>query len=246
MDKKHRIRIKELSSMMAYILGRGPYEFGLVPDSHGFITFKELLWAFHEEPGWTHVREGSIKEVLLSEERSLFEEFENKIRAVERHWNLNLENPEKFVPKQLFHGIRKKAHPAALEKGLPFQQDRFIVLSSSREMAERLGKRRDRKPVILEINAAKALEQKIDFFRFGDLFLAKELPPEYITGPPVPKDFIRTVEETPHRIQEKPQIFEPGAFLLKAERDPDRSRNIRGKKRKGWKEEARKMRREMN
>lgn len=228
---------------MTYILGHRPYEFGLVPDLYGFIFFKELLWAFHEEPGWTHVREASIKEVLLSDDRLLFETTDKMIRAIERRWNLDLENPEKSVPKQLFHGIRKKAHPATLEKGLPFRQDHYIVLSSSREMAERLGKRRDRKPVILEISAASALEHGINFYRFGDLFLVKEVSPEYITGPPVPKDFIKTVEEQPHRIQEKSQIFDPGTFILKAERDPDRSRNVKGKKRKGWKEEARKLRR---
>ncbi len=228
---------------MAYILGHRPYEFGLVPDSHGFITFKELLWAFHEEPGWTHVREGSIKEVLLSEDRHMFETTDKTIRAVDRRWNLYLENPEKSVPKLLFHGIRIKAHPEALEKGLPFRQDFYIVLSSSREMAERLGKRRDRKPVILEISAARALEQGINFYRFGDLFLVKEVSPEYITGPPVPKDFIKTVEEKTKQKKEKPLEPQPGTFILKVERDPDLLRSAKGKKKRSWKESARGLRR---
>ena len=58
---------------MTYILGHNPDEFGLVPDREGFITFKELLWAFHEEPGWSYVRQSSINEVLLSEDRTSFE-----------------------------------------------------------------------------------------------------------------------------------------------------------------------------
>jgi putative RNA 2'-phosphotransferase len=243
MVKKNRLRIEELSRMMVYILGHKPYEFGLVPDAEGFISFKELLWAFNEEPGWTHVRQGSINEVLLSENRYLFEAKEKKIRVIDKRWTLDLEKIVESIPKLLFMGIRKKAHPTVIDKGLFYRHDIYNVLSSSREMATRLGKRRDRRPVILEIMAAKALEQGLSFYRFGNLFLVKELPAEYIAGPPVPKDFIKTVEEKPRAKQEKPPAFEPGTFILKVDRDPDKSRNIKGKKRKGWKEEARKIRR---
>lgn len=230
--------------MMVYILGYRPYEFGLVPDDNGFVSFKELLWAFHEEPGWTHVRQGSINEILLSENRNLFETRGKMIRVIDRRWNLNLENPLGSVPKTLFTGIRKKAHPTTFDKGLPDRQGLYHVLSSSYEMARRIGKRRDQCPVILEIMAGRALEQGFGFYRFGDLFLVKELPPEYIAGPPVPKDHVKTTEEKIRQKREKvPAFEETGTFVLKVERDPDRSRNIKGKKKKGWKEEARKMRR---
>ena len=243
MDKKNRIKIEELSRMMVYILGHKPYEFGLVPDAEGFISFKELLWAFHEEPGWTHVRQGSINEVLLSENRNLFETRDKIIRVIDRRWDLDLENPVESAPKLLYLGIRKKAHSAALDKGLPDRQTIYHVLSSSRDMARRLGERRDQRPVILEIMAARALEHGFSFYRFGKLFLVKELPREYIAGPPLPKNFIKSLEEKPLPKQGKQPAFEPGTFVLKAERDPDRSRNIKGKKKRGWKEEARKIRR---
>ena len=44
-DKKQ----KQLSKLIQYILGRNPYEFGLVPDREGFVKIKELLKALNEE-----------------------------------------------------------------------------------------------------------------------------------------------------------------------------------------------------
>jgi hypothetical protein len=37
----------------------------LVPDTEGFIGYKELLQAIHEEPGWGYVKLGDIREVLM-------------------------------------------------------------------------------------------------------------------------------------------------------------------------------------
>jgi len=51
--------------MLVYMLGHRPDEFGLVPDSEGFIPYKELLQAIHEEEGWRYVRRSHINEVLF-------------------------------------------------------------------------------------------------------------------------------------------------------------------------------------
>jgi len=77
---------------MTYILGHNPDEFGLVPGRDGFVTFKELLWALHEEPGWSNVRQSSINEVLMSEDRTSFEVKDKSIRSLEgkRQPDLNI------------------------------------------------------------------------------------------------------------------------------------------------------------
>ena len=73
MRKKNLIKTKNLSRLMTYIMGYRPYEFGIIPDAEGFFPFKELLRAIHEEPGWGYVRQGHINEVLLGEDRELFQ-----------------------------------------------------------------------------------------------------------------------------------------------------------------------------
>jgi len=43
---------QNLAKMLAYVLGRRPDEFGLIPDAEGFVRIKDLLKALHEEEGW--------------------------------------------------------------------------------------------------------------------------------------------------------------------------------------------------
>ena len=90
MPKKNLFRIENLSRLMVYMLGHRPYEFGLVPDHDGFFPYKELLKAIHEEPGWSHVRQGNINEVLLSKDRGLFHTEGKGIKTVDRRWKLDL------------------------------------------------------------------------------------------------------------------------------------------------------------
>lgn len=228
---------------MVYILGHKPYEFGLVPDPEGCVTFKELLWAMHEEPGCGHVNQGNIREVLMGEDRCLFEADDKKIRTLDKRWNLNLEDQIQSLPKLLYLGIRRKAHPVVMEKGLRAIESSYYPLSSDRDMAQRIGKRRDQQPVILEIMADRAQTEGNLFYAFGTLFLTPEIQPRYIAGPPVPKEIIQAREERPKKKKEEiPPAFEAGTFLLDINRDTDRSRRKKGKKKKGWKEEARKFR----
>lgn len=243
MPKRNEIKTHNLARLMLYILGHRPDEFGLVPDREGFVTYKEFLWAIHDEPGWSYVRKGHINEVLLGNDRNLFHPEENRIRALDKRWQLDLENPSQAPPKILFVGVRRKAHPIVMEKGLRSVEGRYIVLSSDRDMATRIGRRRDQKPVLLEIMAASAFEAGMLFYPFGNLFLTKQIPASFITGPPVSKEDVKAAGTKVGKKQERRPDFEAGSFVLDLSRDPDPSRRAKGKKRRGWKEEARRIRR---
>ena len=238
-SKRNQIRADSLCSLLSFILGRKPDEFGLVPDAEGYLTYKELLWAIHEEPGWSYVRQGHVREVLIGRGSSLFEWDENRIRVVKRNWTLDLEAPAATVPKILYVCVRRRAHPSVMEEGL--KSERYLVLSPEREMAIRIGRRRDQKPVMLEVMTGPAQKQGVPFYSFGQLFLAAEIPPRFISGPPVSRE----AEEK--KQAEKPLPAQPdflgGTFVLDVHRDPDRSRRFGGKKQRGWKEEARGLRR---
>jgi putative RNA 2'-phosphotransferase len=244
LPKKNLIKVENLGRLMAYILGHKPYEFCLVPDTEGFVPYKELLRAIHEEPGWGYVKQGDINEVLLGKSRLLFQTRENQIRAIDRQWGLDFECPTQSVPKIIFIGIRRRAHPVVMEKGLRKIDETYYVLSPDRKIAERIGKRRDPQPVLLEIMAGLAQEEGVLFYPFGNLLLAVEIPARYMAGPPVPKEFIKAGEDDrPKKKQEPHPDFQGGTFVLDIERDMDQSRNPRGKKKRGWKEEARRDRR---
>ena len=228
---------------MVYILGHNPDEFGLVPDAEGFVAFKELLWAVHEEPGWGYVRQAGLNEVLLGKDRALFEVVRNRIRTLERRWELDIEAPAEGLPKLLFIAVRQRAHARALEKGLQSGQGTHLVLSPNEDMALRIGKRKDRNPVLLEIRAEQARMEGTLFHTFGRLYLAEEIPQRLLKGPPLPKEALKApVKEKDRKTDEMPD-FQPGTFVLQADRDLAPHRRHRGKKEKGWKEEAKKSRR---
>lgn len=243
MSKKIRIRVDKLARFLVYIMGHSPYEFGLVPDKEGFFTYKELLQAIHEESGWGYVRQASINEVLLVKDRSLFHSEDKRIKAIEPQWHLDLETPAVSLPKILFTGIRTKAHPVVMDNGLNSVEGSYYPLSPDRSMAERIGRRRDHNPVILEIRTETALAERVLFYPFGDLFLVKEISSRHIAGPPVSKDVLKAKEVQPIKKKDTESDFQPGTFTLEVDRDLDRSRTSKGKKRKGWKEEVRKFRR---
>lgn len=233
--------------MLTYVLGRRPYEFGLVPDSKGFVVYKELLQALHEEPGWRYVRQSHINEVLFGKGRDLFEPEDKGIRARETQWKLGLEKPSLAVPAVLYTAVRNKAHPVVMERGLKSASGRYLMLTPGRDMALRVGKRRDHEPVVLEVVARDAESKGVRFHVFGDLFLATEIPPEFISGPLVSKEVLegRKRKGPPKEKPFREALFQaPGTFVLDAERDPALYRGGKGRKRKGWKEEARKMRKD--
>ncbi len=239
MVKKNIRKVGNLSHLMSYMLVTRPDEFGLVPDKEGYITIKELLKAINEEPGTKYVRESHIREVLLHDRDGVFEIDEKNIRSSQ--WKVCLkskgQNPVP-PPRILFKGVKKKTYPFVLKAGLlPGSKD-HVLLATNRDLATRIAHRLDQNPVLLEIRAGAAHENGIRFYPFGDsLYLADEIPVQFISGPPLPKDLPR--KEKP--IEKKREI-EPGSFILRVERDPDFKRRNKAKKRVGWKEEVRKGR----
>jgi len=239
--RKTQIRVTDLSRFLIYVLAHRPDEFGLVPDPAGFVPLKELLQAIHEEPGWGYVREGHIREVLMGRDGALFVREEDRLRTLEKRWRLDLEAPSENLPKILFIAVRRKAHVHVMQKGL--FSDKSLVLSPERDMALRIGRRRDQKPILLEVMTGPAQRQGVSFHAFGDLYLAREIPAECISGPPPPEE---TQEPRPPKKEKpipQPSILSGGTFVLQIQRDPDLSRRRSGKKPRGWKEESRKMRR---
>jgi len=245
--RHHQIKVNELSRMLVYLLGHRPAEFGVVPSREGFVPVKELLKALHEEPGWCYVRQSHINEVLLGNDRHLFETEGSRIRTLERRWDIHLE--EAFLenlPGILLTPVRRRAHPVVLEKGLIPAPGKLLVFTADQSMAKRIGRRQDPDPVLIQVEAEKARREGVLFYAFDTLYLSREVPARYIAGPPVRKAVLKAAAEKEARRIEETRLadaFSAGAFPLDPARDPAPHRKQKGKKPKGWKESARKMRR---
>lgn len=235
MAKKHLRKVAHLGLLMSYILGNKPYEYGLVPDSDGYIPLKDLLKAINEEPEMAYVREAHVREVLLHDRDGVFAVDGKRIRSTERGFSAAWGEQEHVAPpKILYKGIKRKVYPHVLRAGLLPREKEYVVLTSTKELALRIARRYDQNPVILEVRAGAANEKGIPFYPFGgSLYLADSISVDFLMGPPVPKEAPPKKESV-----EKEEGMAPGSFVLKAEQDPDLKRRRSVSKKTGWKQEA--------
>ena len=219
-------------------MGTSPDEFGLVPDQEGFISLKELLKAINEEPHMGYVRESHIREVLLHDRNDAFEINEKHIKSTHRAFTLRKVEPEIDPPKILYKGIKRKTYPSILKYGLLPGSKRHVAMTKDKDLAIRIGRRLDQKPIILEIRAGAATENGIPFFSFGDsIYLTDRVPIQFISGPPLPKQPAQKKE-----ITVKEREITPGSFILTEEKDPDLARRTKTRKRIEWKKGMKKRR----
>lgn len=236
--------IKQMAGFMVYVLGRRPDELGLVPDAEGFVKINALLQALGEESGWGFIRRSHLEEILAVFPKPVLELRENRVRAADRE-HLPKPEPVRSLPGQLFTCIRRRAYAHVLEKGLHASPPDRIILSESRPMAVRIGKRMDPHPILLTVAAHVALKQGAAFFKAGDsLYLADQIPAGSFSGPPLPKE--KAV--TPQR-QDKAHDsrVSPGSFILDLSPKATAGTRARGSGKHdpfSWKRDRKRLRKE--
>ena len=239
-----KYQLKDLRKIIEYILFYRPDEFGLFLDDDGSLPIKELMWALHEETGWRHIRIGHLKELAYSEFELAFTLEEKHIRP---RGKPSQQTSDTVPPRLLFSAARRKAYPVILKHGLRPGNRPYVPLATTEEMALRIGKRRDPKPILLTLHAAQAHDSGHLFFLGGDLlYLVKSLPASFISGPPLretpPSRKIPSQKPSRPREAEVPEMI--GSFLLDPEKDPDPMRRQRRKREKERKRQRSRERRD--
>ena len=188
---------EQLAKLIDYVLSRRPDEFGLVTDEHGFIKIKELLKAINEEEGFRYVRRSHLDEILVTLPDHTLEVADKVIRSKVRD-RLPQLTYALDAPKLLFTCVRQKAYPHVNEKGIRPTGFSQIILSSDLDMAERIGKRIDRAPILLTVNVQQSQTKGVVFFQAAEtLYLADFIPAGCFTGPALPKEIPGAVKTTP-------------------------------------------------
>jgi putative RNA 2'-phosphotransferase len=232
---------KQLAGFLAYMLGRKPDEFGLVPNAEGFVKLKDFFQAIGEEEGWRYVRQPILNELLITMPDPPIEIEENRIRATNQDHLPKIRHAID-LPKLLYTTVTQKSHPIVLEKGiLPSHHDN-VILAAEKEMAVRIGKRRDRSPVLLTVNVLLTEQQGIFFRHSGEkLYLAERIPVNCFTAPPLPKDKPEFPREKKPQIPERPKM--PGGYLVDFQKNSQKHRNVADKS-GSWKRDKKRIRRQ--
>ena len=237
---------KKLAKLITYILGHAPGEFGLVTDAKGFVKTKEFIKAVNEEAGWGHVRPALLNELRLTLPQIPFEIRDDRIRATDRQ-KLAAQRPADDLPPLLYTCIRGKALAHILDKGVLPTHHVQVILAADRNMAERIGRRRDAAPATLTVQTEDAAAQGVVFFQAAPpLFTADFIPPGCFTGPSLPRE--RTPAGKPAKKTAASAKKEPdhaaGSFAMKV-KEPAGAAGQKKKTGRGpsWKKDRKKIRR---
>ncbi|KMY66357.1 hypothetical protein AAU61_18050 [Desulfocarbo indianensis] len=236
-----------LVKILVYALGVAPHEFGLVADAEGWVSVKELLKALHDEDGWRGVRETMIADAATRLAPNELELDGKRIRSRARR--PPRPRPGAEPPAHVYIGLRRRAWPALRDRGLEAREESPLLLAASRELALRLGRRRDAEPVLVTVQAQRAMDLGVMFSGLGEeLYLADWIPAECLMGPPLPENLPAKKPAKPKPDKPSGPVMPspdsmPGSFIVQ-QQDLDKPYKRKGiEKRVKWKDERRKGRR---
>lgn len=176
-------KVKFVSKKMSVALRHKPDRYGITLDEEGWTDLPEFIRALnrlhHFSPRLT---EEDIRYVSVHTNKRRFELTDQKIRARYGHSvPVILKKEKKTPPEILYHGTSHQALKSIMENGLLPMKRQYVHLSSDQKTALQVGRRHDAHPALLQINAAEAERDGIDFYIGNDdVWLCRELPPEYI------------------------------------------------------------------
>ncbi|MCF7889982.1 RNA 2'-phosphotransferase [Candidatus Bipolaricaulota bacterium] len=168
---------REVSKQMAYLLRHDPS--GISMDEEGFVDLEELLSALQER--WTNLTDPELRGIVEEDPKGRYEISGDRIRALYGHSvDVDPDLPEVEV-KVLYHGTSPKAAERIDREGLRSQGRRKVHLSARQEDAIEVGKRHTPEPVLLEIEADKAIDSGVPFQKASDkVYVTDYVPPKFI------------------------------------------------------------------
>ncbi len=166
-----------VSRLISYLLRHNPK--GLQMDERGYVRLDDLVRRVRER---YNVDETFIRNIVYASDKTRFEIVNGKIRALYGHTiDVEIDLPKDESVEVLYHGTTAESASKILERGLRSMRRRWVHLSTTREIAREVGKRRTPNPVVLVIDAEKAQRDGIKFYKATDrVYLSKRIPSRYI------------------------------------------------------------------
>jgi len=168
-----------LSKFLSYILRHNPKEYNLTLDKNGYADLKNVINVLKER--FRFFKEDDLYDLLKEDKKGRFEIKDNKIRATYGHSVEVVPVAENVSPPdELYHGSSREGAEKILKEGLHPMGRQFVHLSVNEDDAYSVGLRHDKDPLILTIEAAKAYENGVKFYKEKNIYLSEYIPKEYI------------------------------------------------------------------
>lgn len=170
---------ERITRALAFMLRHQPEEFDLELDRFGWGDLEDVVYALQERTGST-VEEEDVAEAIESSDRPRYEIKDGKIRALYGH-SIQIDPGEPTEPPdELFIGVGSRDASRAEDRGLRSGRRAFLHLARTEEEARESGRRIARDYAVVTVFAGEAFDEGTDFYDRGALFLADEIPGEFL------------------------------------------------------------------
>ncbi|KJS29591.1 MAG: RNA 2'-phosphotransferase [Desulfatitalea sp. BRH_c12] len=177
------MNLTKLSKIVSHALRHEPWLYELELDNQGWVNIEDLISALQgQQSEWKDLNQADIVKMINTSSKQRHEVKNNRIRALYGH-SLpgKLQKRKAVPPEQLFHGTAPSMVSRIMETGLRPMSRQYVHLSIDTVMANKVGSRKAKDPLILLINAKEAHESGVVFYAGNDaVWLADTVPPEFI------------------------------------------------------------------
>jgi putative RNA 2'-phosphotransferase len=171
-----------ISKAVSHSLRHEPWLYELELDQEGWVPVKALLSGLRgEKPEWSFLRDLDLVEMIKSSTKQRHEIREGKIRALYGHSvRGKLVKRAAEPPGILYHGTSPETAEAIRTEGLRPMARQYVHLSVDKTTAIQVGLRKAKKPVLLQVDAARAYSNGVAFYRGNDVvWLADFIPASF-------------------------------------------------------------------
>lgn len=173
----------QLSKTVSHALRHEPWLYEIELDDDGWSRVDSLLAALRQEsPAWCDLSEAGLTAMIRASSKQRHEMANGRIRALYGHSVPGkLHKALAAPPACLFHGTSPAFVPAIRRDGLLPMARQYVHLSTDRETARAVGRRKSPEPVILIVKSQEAWQAGLAFYEGNEkVWLADRVPPAFI------------------------------------------------------------------
>jgi len=175
--------LERLGKIMAGALRHFPEKFNLRMDEHGWVNLYSFIDAVRARSNrFRWLRPHHVEAVVATDPKGRYQITGNELRATYGHSvDVALDLPTENIPEKLYYPTTNEEVDIILETGLKPVDRKMVHLSKTIDDARTAGSHRAENPVIVEIDAKKAIEKGLIIMQAGKtVYLTKDVPAEYL------------------------------------------------------------------
>ncbi len=183
-ETEPKINYVSLSKAMSKALRHRPERIGITLAPDGSVELKKLICALNRRGGWPRaITEADVMRVVEQGTKQRFAMEGERIRARYGHSIPLAEVYAPAIPPDvLYHGTAQRNLVSIMREGLLPMDRRVVHLSTDVETAWQVGRRHGGQTIILQVDAARAVQEGIRFYLGNDsTWLADRIPAAYLS-----------------------------------------------------------------